>query len=105
MPKNLTQLRQRIKSVIEEITPATMKKVWGNLERRLVITIKKKKENFLSILNSKLQSIKLNLSTMKNTLFVFFSYVFSDNSKSLHSCRIVHFLAFLSFEVFFFELA
>ena len=45
--------------------------------------------------------LKLNLSTMKNTLFVFFSYVFSDNLKSLHSCRIVHFLAFLSFEVFF----
>ena len=42
MPKNLTQLRQRIKSVIEEITPATLKRVWGNLERRLVITIKRK---------------------------------------------------------------
>ena len=47
--------------------------------------------------------LKLNLSTMKNTLFVFFSYVFSDNLKSLHSCRIVHFLAFLSFEVVFFN--
>ena len=35
MPKDLIQLRQRIKSVIEEITPATLKKVWGNLERRL----------------------------------------------------------------------
>ena len=42
MPKNLTQLRQRIKYVIEEITPATLKRVWGNLERRLVITIKRK---------------------------------------------------------------
>ena len=30
--------------------------------------------------------------------------MFSDNLKSKHSCRIVHFLAFLSFEVVFFNL-
>ena len=53
MPKNLTQLRQRIKSVIEKITPATLKRVWGNLERRLVITINEK-ENILSKLNYKM---------------------------------------------------
>ena len=46
MPKNLTQLRQRIKSVIEEITPATLKRVWSNLKRRLVITIKRKGKHF-----------------------------------------------------------
>ena len=99
MPNNLTQLRQRLKSKIEEIAHAILKRVWDNLERRLVITINEK-ENILSKLNYKMQSITLNLLTMKNTLFVFFSYMFSDNLKSLHSCRIVHFLAFLSFEVF-----
>ena len=41
----------------------------------------KEKENILSILNFKLQSIKLNWSTMKNTLFAFLSYVFSENLK------------------------
>ena len=46
MPKHLTQLRQRIKSVIEEITPANLKRVWGNLEKRLVIPIKKKRKHF-----------------------------------------------------------
>ena len=46
MPKDLIQLRQRIKSVIEEITPATLKKVWGNLERRLVNTNKRKGKHF-----------------------------------------------------------
>ena len=50
MPKNLTQLRQRIKSVIEEITPANLKRVWGNLERRLVITIERKGKQFVHII-------------------------------------------------------
>ena len=87
----------------QTFTPTQCQKIWYNSDKGSNLWLKKspllpwkkcgvilkedwwiqikEKENILSILNFKLQSIKLNWSTMKNTLFAFLSYMFSDNLK------------------------
>ena len=46
LPESLDEIKDRIRTTIASVTASLLQRVWGNLQRRLAITIKNKERHF-----------------------------------------------------------
>ena len=50
LPESLDEIKDRIRTAIASVTASLLQRVWGNLQRRLVITIKNKGRHFVRLI-------------------------------------------------------